>query len=276
MIEAVVAASSYGGSGGSIGVFKDGNATVTTSLNDVVTNMQVSFPSGGAGDLNNIHVFHFENANGTATRTYDIRAVNSYLSSSDWNLFVNNNYYNNKASVSYMTVKEVLGEEVVSFTEVDPTTQSVSSFAPSQDEEEIPTIDGDDAQSQLDEHLAMIQQLQQELQELKGLTSHQELVNRIEVDLENSVELEEAYISQNMPNPTNSEAIIKYYLPENSGNAIVRFFSLSGQVMKEVDLENKGQGEIKVNLHRMATGSYMYALIVDGELIDTKTMVVVK
>jgi len=46
--------------------------------------------------------------------------------------------------------------------------------------------------------------------------------------------------------------------------------------MKEVDIDQNGQGQIDLDLTKMSTGSYMYALIVDGELIDTKTMVIVK
>ena len=79
-----------------------------------------------------------------------------------------------------------------------------------------------------------------------------------------------------MPNPTRSQAIIKYYIPEYATSATVRFFSMGGQVMKEVDINETGQGQLDVDLEKMISGSYMYALIVDGELVDTKTMVIVK
>lgn len=101
-------------------------------------------------------------------------------------------------------------------------------------------------------------------------------IDRIEVALENSIELESPYISQNIPNPTANDAIIKYYVPEHAISAKINFFSLSGQPLKSVDIAEMGQGELKVDLDRMMSGSYMYHLMVDGEIIDTKTMVIIK
>jgi len=88
-----------------------------------------------------------------------------------------------------------------------------------------------------------------------------DITNSIQVSLQNSIELETPYISQNIPNPSRDQAIIKYYIPETASDATVKFY---------------GQGQIDLDLTKMSTGSYMYALIVDGELIDTKTMVIVK
>ena len=126
-----------------------------------------------------------------------------------------------------------------------------------------------------------IEKMQDEIDELKSLLmdlteTKQSLETTIQVALENSIELETPYISQNMPNPTRSQAIIKYFIPKYATSATVRFFSMGGQVMKEVDIDQTGQGQLDVDLDKMISGSYMYGLIVDGVLIDTKTMIIVK
>jgi len=120
----------------------------------------------------------------------------------------------------------------------------------------------------------LIKELSNRLLELED--QRDAVSNNIQISLQNSIELETPYISQNIPNPSRDQAIIKYYIPETASDATVKFFSMSGQVMREVDIDQNGQGQIDLDLTKMSTGSYMYALIVDGELIDTKTMVIVK
>lgn len=119
----------------------------------------------------------------------------------------------------------------------------------------------------------LIEELSQQLtatQEVKD-----EEINQINVALENSIDSDAPFIAQNIPNPTASEATIKYFVPENSKNASIRFFSLGGQIMKDVSITQNGKGEVKVDVNKMVTGNYMYALIIDGELIDTKKMAII-
>lgn len=264
----------------SYGVFKNGAPTASTSgfSNANEPNMQVTtYGSGNAGYLSNIKVLHFENAGTTATRTYDIRA------SSAWGggvrtLYINNRSSNDMASISYMTVKEIVGEEVVSSIKIDPNEFQKSLPAPDMPMKEDVNQETTIIPTHLESKLA---KQAQEIETLKILVEAllEEKVSgleRIEVALENAASMESAYISQNIPNPTANDAIIKYYVPEHAVSAQINFFSLSGQILKEVDINQMGQGELKVDLDRMMSGSYMYNLIVDGKLIDTKTMVIIK
>jgi len=118
--------------------------------------------------------------------------------------------------------------------------------------------------SQLEERLAQLE-LQQD-----------ESLNQIQVTLSNAIDIEQPFISQNLPNPSSGHTNIKYYIPETSKTAIIKFYSLSGQIMKEVNIDVLGQGEVSLDVEKMVNGNYMYALVVDGQLVETKTMAIVK
>jgi hypothetical protein len=73
-------------------------------------------------------------------------------------------------------------------------------------------------------------------------------------------------------NPGKGETIIKYYLPKDTKNASIEIYNASGQVMKTISLKEKGNGSI--NLSGIRGGSYVYSLIADGKIIDSKKMLI--
>ena len=103
-----------------------------------------------------------------------------------------------------------------------------------------------------------------------------ESLNQIQVSLSNAIDIEQPFISQNLPNPSSYHTKIKYYIPETSRTAVIKFYSLSGQIMQKVDIDVLGQGEVSVDVEKMMSGNYKYTLVVDGQLVDTKTMVIIK
>lgn len=125
--------------------------------------------------------------------------------------------------------------------------------------------------STLKEYIAQLEDRLYHLEQIQVSAAHQ-----IKVAISNSIELEIPYLSQNLPNPSTQNTTIKYYIPESASEASVKFFSLSGQILKEVEIDIFGQGEIALDVEKMIGGNYMYALVVDGELIDTKSMVIVR
>ncbi|MDB5282214.1 MAG: hypothetical protein JWO06_1289, partial [Bacteroidota bacterium] len=78
---------------------------------------------------------------------------------------------------------------------------------------------------------------------------------------------------QNTPNPFSSETKIGYtFVSGNSAQILIN--NLSGQFVKEVELEAKGNGSTIINAGELSSGTYTYSMIVDGQIIDTKLMVV--
>ncbi len=90
------------------------------------------------------------------------------------------------------------------------------------------------------------------------------------------VELSDKHIvvlNQNAPNPFNEQTTITYNIPEGSGFAQILFYNAAGQLIKAIDINEKGAGQLNVFANDLSNGVYSYALIVDGKVVDTKKMV---
>jgi hypothetical protein len=84
---------------------------------------------------------------------------------------------------------------------------------------------------------------------------------------------QDAILYQNNPNPFGSETKINYYLPQNVGSAKMIFMDEYGQVIKETELNDRGNASVVVNSENLANGIYSYSLVVNGNVKDTKKMV---
>lgn len=80
-------------------------------------------------------------------------------------------------------------------------------------------------------------------------------------------------LDQNAPNPFADETSIAYYIPEEAGEVKIVFYTHSGIVVKEVEITEKGNGKLHVYAPDLSNGIYVYSIIADGEVIDTKKMV---
>lgn len=85
-----------------------------------------------------------------------------------------------------------------------------------------------------------------------------------------------ASLGQNIPNPFSSSTIINYYLPANTGNAYINFYSENGSLLKSVKLDSGAKGTINVKAQDLPSGVYKYSLILNGKMIASKQMVLVK
>ena len=56
-------------------------------------------------------------------------------------------------------------------------------------------------------------------------------------------------------------------------NAMLNIYNMNGTQLKSIDIQQTGSGSITINGSEFGAGMYMYALIVDGNIIDTKNMV---
>ena len=88
--------------------------------------------------------------------------------------------------------------------------------------------------------------------------------------------LSSARLFQNVPNPFNQTTQINYFLPQNTGTALIQINGMNGETIKSIALSGTGAGQVSVQTGQLAAGTYTYSLIVDGNLIETKKMVLVK
>lgn len=82
---------------------------------------------------------------------------------------------------------------------------------------------------------------------------------------------------QNYPNPFNPSTNIVFDLPSPSKVRITVYNTLGMQVaVLEAGERSAGQHQITFDASRLASGVYLYALMVDGSLHSTKKMVLIK
>lgn len=87
-------------------------------------------------------------------------------------------------------------------------------------------------------------------------------------------ELVSSKLYQNSPNPAKGYTTINSFVPENIKKACIQFYNMMGSLVLRIPITSIGQNSIDVNTTELTNGVYMYSLIVDDCLIDTKRMVV--
>ena len=85
---------------------------------------------------------------------------------------------------------------------------------------------------------------------------------------------EKALLYQNNPNPSSNQTFIKYSIPTNAQYASIQFYSTDGALIEEYSIDHIGLGGLNIDVASLKTGIYTYFLLVDGELIDAKKMII--
>ncbi|MEO0041937.1 MAG: hypothetical protein RL329_1385 [Bacteroidota bacterium] len=120
-----------------------------------------------------------------------------------------------------------------------------------------------------------IETLQAELEEIKKILKSNTVSKSTDAAVLNSKRVETVKLEQNRPNPTASIALIAYEMPQtmNQGNLIIT--DLTGKMIQNITLENN-HADVTVDVSNMADGIYVYSLVVKGEVLASKKMMVQK
>lgn len=80
---------------------------------------------------------------------------------------------------------------------------------------------------------------------------------------------------QNAPNPFSEQTIIGYNIPVNFSTANICFFNLQGKMLLKKTINNGvGEGSISLNANELGAGIYLYTLVVNNAVIDTKRLLI--
>ncbi len=91
---------------------------------------------------------------------------------------------------------------------------------------------------------------------------------------DNDITATTEYLSQNKPNPVNGMAEISYSLPEGTRSANIIFYSTNGSIVKNVNLNASNKtGNITISSSEFSSGLYVYKLVANGIVLDTKKMI---
>ncbi len=84
------------------------------------------------------------------------------------------------------------------------------------------------------------------------------------------------YLYQNTPNPFSQETQIRYSIPETAHNAFITITDLSGKQIKALPIATKGESYVTLKANELYAGLFAYTLVVDGNIVDSKRMVIVE
>lgn len=94
--------------------------------------------------------------------------------------------------------------------------------------------------------------------------------------LHNGISLSDAALLQNTPNPFKSNTIINYSLPAKFLKAQIVVYDMSGKTLKQIGVSGAGRGTLKIDAGALSSGTYNYSLVVDGETVSTKQLIIAK
>jgi hypothetical protein len=88
--------------------------------------------------------------------------------------------------------------------------------------------------------------------------------------------LSSASLIQNVPNPFSNTTTVGYSLPQKFITAQIIITDKNGRQLKQLAIAGKGKGSVNLDAATLSSGTYNYSLIVDGKIITTKQMVLIK
>ena len=84
-----------------------------------------------------------------------------------------------------------------------------------------------------------------------------------------------ATLAQNTPNPFSERTTIRFTLPENAQNAYIYVFDMSGKMKKQIPVTPDMQS-ITIEGYELRAGMYIYSLVVGGQEVQTRRMILSK
>ena len=67
-----------------------------------------------------------------------------------------------------------------------------------------------------------------------------------------------------------------FEIPASSRKAAIQFYTLDGKQLYSVDISGRQNGTITINANQFAAGTYIYKLVVDGQNVDAKKLVLIR
>ncbi|MBS6290011.1 MAG: T9SS type A sorting domain-containing protein [Prevotella sp.] len=80
-------------------------------------------------------------------------------------------------------------------------------------------------------------------------------------------------ISQNTPNPFTGQSTVRVSVPDDASDAYVDILTLNGASLKRIPVSN-GLSEVSLSSFEFAPGTYLYTLVVNGKVSETRRMIV--
>lgn len=85
----------------------------------------------------------------------------------------------------------------------------------------------------------------------------------------------DAVLYQNTPNPFTAQTEIRFRLPDDTQDAYIYIFDMTGKTLKQLPI-NSSMQSVTIQGYELSSGMYLYSLVINGQEIDTKRMILSK
>ena len=125
-------------------------------------------------------------------------------------------------------------------------------------------------------YVEMIPLLIQSIQELKAeldKTNAQLDALKSSTNVSGRIADNTAVLYQNTPNPFSERCVVRCSIPQDINDALFCIYDYNGRQIQSRSISERGDVRIVVHGNSLIAGIYLYSLIIDGNLVDTKRMV---
>ena len=119
-----------------------------------------------------------------------------------------------------------------------------------------------------------INELSAEIEVLKGQASEGTKKTRSATNKQTSFRSQNR-LYQNTPNPFKEQTVIRFSLANDVQNAAICIFDMTGQTIKKMPVSS-GMESVSIGGYELGEGMFLYSLVVNGQEIDTKKMIISK
>jgi hypothetical protein len=122
-----------------------------------------------------------------------------------------------------------------------------------------------------------LKQQQREIAELRSLVEQLLRQNGERGTGSQPSTIQDAWLGQNIPNPFAGTTTIPYYVPAGVSRAELVVRDVGGRELKRLELAERGaHGQVVLEMGLMGSGTYEYALVLDGRVVAVKQMTLVR
>jgi len=119
----------------------------------------------------------------------------------------------------------------------------------------------------------LVQAIKEQQKQIEDLQAGQNKTNNATGIDHSNAAIDGFALEQNIPNPFSSETVINYTLPQQIKNASLIIYDLSGKQLTSFPLEPSAKS-ISITSEKLSAGIYIYSVMADGKIMDSKRMVV--
>ena len=122
-----------------------------------------------------------------------------------------------------------------------------------------------------------VQELKAELDASKsGAKKAAAATRSVEEEESTAIDAVVTALYQNEPNPFTESTLIRCDVAEDVVKADLYIYTMNGEQLAEYAVAERGETSVTIDGGSLSAGMYLYALIADGKVVDTKRMVLTK